>query len=97
MNFQLGDDETISYKDRTTEEERTLHSQLITSSWCGLIAALTPLIDAATDESVTENVLKAMQNYTSICGTLGTVFKHFIHCKRSFNQTSFSCRSSNAP
>lgn len=59
------------YKDRVTEDERSLHCQLITSSWCGLLAALTPLIDAATDESATENVLKAMQNYAALCGTLG--------------------------
>lgn len=43
---------------------------MITSSWCGLLAALTPLIDAATDESATENVLKAMQNYAALCGAL---------------------------
>lgn len=61
----------MQYKDRVTPEEKALHSQLITSSWCGLLAALTPLIDAATDESATENVLKAMQNYASLCGTLG--------------------------
>jgi hypothetical protein len=29
-----------------TEEDRELHSQLINSSWCGLLAALSPLIDA---------------------------------------------------
>lgn len=46
----------------------------MTSSWCGLLAALTPLIDAATDESITENVLKAMQNYAALCGTLGKPF-----------------------
>lgn len=49
----------------------------MTSSWCGLLAALTPLIDAATDESVTENVLKAMQNYAALCGTLGGTEIHF--------------------
>lgn len=31
---------------------------------------MTPLIDAATDESATENVLKSMQNYASLCGLL---------------------------
>jgi hypothetical protein len=29
-----------------SEEDRELHSQLINSSWCGLLAALSPLIDA---------------------------------------------------
>lgn len=29
-----------------SESERQLHVQLINSSWCGLLAALSPLIDA---------------------------------------------------
>lgn len=36
--------ETMLY--RGSEEDRELHSQLINSSWCGLLAALSPLIDA---------------------------------------------------
>lgn len=31
---------------KPTETERKLHTQLIISSWCGLLAALSPLIDA---------------------------------------------------
>lgn len=31
---------------KPTEFERKLHTQLINSSWCGLLAALSPLIDA---------------------------------------------------
>lgn len=69
--FKLGEEKPAPYKDTTTEVEKQLHAQLVTSSWCGLLAALTPLIDAATDESITENVLKAMQNYAALCGTLG--------------------------
>ncbi|XP_043280380.1 protein MON2 homolog isoform X2 [Venturia canescens] len=53
-----------------TENERRLHTQLINSSWCGLLAALSPLVDASTDESATENVLKAIQTFASICGLL---------------------------
>lgn len=66
----------MPYKDNVSEADRQLHAQLVTSSWCGLLAALTPLIDAATDESVTENVLKAMQNYAALCGTLGNSFEN---------------------
>lgn len=33
-----------SYK--PSESERKLHIQLVNSSWCGLLAALSPLIDA---------------------------------------------------
>lgn len=53
-----------------SESERKLHVQLINSSWCGLLAALSPLIDASTDESATENVLKEIQTFASLCGLL---------------------------
>lgn len=66
----LGEENQLPYKSRVSEEEKTLHCQMINSSWCGLLAALTPLIDAATDESVTECVLKSMQNYAALCGML---------------------------
>lgn len=52
------------------ENSKELNCQLINSSWCGLLAALSPLVDASTDESITENVLKALQTYTSLCGLL---------------------------
>lgn len=55
---------------QNNETDKDLHCQLINSSWCGLLAALSPLIDASTDESITENVLKAIQTYTSLCGQL---------------------------
>lgn len=67
----IGEETKIQVKSKElNEEEHTLHCQLINSSWCGLLAAMTPLIDAATDESATENVLKSMQNYAAICGML---------------------------
>ena len=68
---KLGEQNSLPHRERTTEDEKNLHTQLIQSSWCGLLAALTPLIDATTDESLTENILKAMQNYASLCGILG--------------------------
>ncbi|KAJ8914767.1 hypothetical protein NQ315_013270 [Exocentrus adspersus] len=52
------------------QNSRELNCQLINSSWCGLLAALSPLVDASTDESITENVLKAIQTYTALCGQL---------------------------
>lgn len=71
----------------THEVDKDLHCQLINSSWCGLLAALSPLIDASTDESITENILKAIQTYTSLCGQLelGTPRDAFITaiCKSS--------------
>ncbi|XP_014237162.1 protein MON2 homolog isoform X1 [Trichogramma pretiosum] len=53
-----------------SEADRKLHAQLINSSWCGLLAALSPLIDASTDETATENVLKEIQTFASLCGLL---------------------------
>lgn len=40
------DDSTEDQTYQPTESERKLHVQLINSSWCGLLAALSPLIDA---------------------------------------------------
>lgn len=60
--------DTLPYQG--SEEDRELHSQLISSSWCGLLAALSPLIEASTDETASENVLKAMQTFASLCGRL---------------------------
>lgn len=56
--------------DEERQQQRQLHAQLINSSWCGLLAALSPLIDASTDESASENVLKAVQTFASLCGAL---------------------------
>lgn len=72
-SLKIGEEKSTTYKDTASEADKLLHGQLVNSSWCGLLAALTPLIDAATDESITENVLKAMQNYAALCGTLGKI------------------------
>lgn len=72
------------------ESNRDLHCQLINSSWCGLLAALGPLIEASTDESVTENVLKAIQTYISLCGMLD------LHTPRDAFITAI-CKSSLPP
>jgi len=40
------DDSTEGQTYQPSESERKLHVQLINSSWCGLLAALSPLIDA---------------------------------------------------
>ncbi|XP_014213732.1 protein MON2 homolog isoform X2 [Copidosoma floridanum] len=63
-------EEGVERRYEPTEADRKLHVQLINSSWCGLLAALSPLIDASTDESATENVLKEIQTFASLCGLL---------------------------
>ncbi|KAB0801130.1 hypothetical protein PPYR_05484 [Photinus pyralis] len=65
---QTTDGQTVTFV--SNEKDKDLHCQLINSSWCGLVAALSPLIEASTDESITENVLKAVQTYASLCGML---------------------------
>uniref|UniRef100_A0A2R5LCA4 Protein MON2 homolog n=2 Tax=Ornithodoros turicata TaxID=34597 RepID=A0A2R5LCA4_9ACAR len=50
--------------------DEALHRQLVSSSWCGLLAALALLLDASMDEAATEEILKIMQQYTSLCGHL---------------------------
>lgn len=64
---QLSTNEAMT---NATKHDHDLECQLINSSWCGLIAALTPLVDASTDEAVTENILKSIQTYASLCGHL---------------------------
>ncbi|XP_050438772.1 protein MON2 homolog isoform X2 [Adelges cooleyi] len=54
----------------SNECKNELHKQLIDSSWCGLLSAFSPLMESCTDESIMENMLKAMQVYTSLCGLL---------------------------
>lgn len=57
-------------KTKVTDEEKQLHEEIINSSWCGMMAALSLLLDASTDESATEAVLKGLQTYANLCGQL---------------------------
>ncbi|XP_034031912.1 protein MON2 homolog isoform X4 [Thalassophryne amazonica] len=47
--------------------------EMVSACWCGLLAALSLLLDASTDETATENILKAELNMASLCGRLGLV------------------------
>uniref|UniRef100_A0A3Q3B237 Protein MON2 homolog n=1 Tax=Kryptolebias marmoratus TaxID=37003 RepID=A0A3Q3B237_KRYMA len=47
--------------------------EMVIASWCGLLAALSLLLDASTDETATENILKAELTMASLCGRLGLV------------------------
>ena len=39
-------EENTEHRYNPSEAEKKLHIQLINSSWCGLLAALSPLVDA---------------------------------------------------
>ncbi|XP_039503884.1 protein MON2 homolog isoform X1 [Pimephales promelas] len=47
--------------------------EMVNACWCGLLAALSLLLDASTDEAATENILKAELCVASLCGRLGLV------------------------
>ncbi|GJQ68018.1 hypothetical protein Trydic_g10661 [Trypoxylus dichotomus] len=74
----------------TKEINKELHCQLINSSWCGLLAALSSLIEASTDEAITESLLKSVQTYASLCGLLE------LHTARDAFITAI-CKSSLPP
>ncbi|XP_018408425.1 PREDICTED: protein MON2 homolog isoform X5 [Nanorana parkeri] len=52
---------------------RTVWEEMINACWCGLLAALSLLLDASTDETATENILKAEMTMAALCGKLGLV------------------------
>ncbi|XP_031754735.1 protein MON2 homolog isoform X3 [Xenopus tropicalis] len=52
---------------------RSVWEEMINACWCGLLAALSLLLDASTDETATENILKAEMTMAALCGKLGLV------------------------
>uniref|UniRef100_A0A8C3A637 Protein MON2 homolog n=1 Tax=Cyclopterus lumpus TaxID=8103 RepID=A0A8C3A637_CYCLU len=77
--------------------------EMVSACWCGLLAALSLLLDASTDETATENILKAELTMASLCGRLGLVTPRdaFITaiCKASlpphYALTVLSCNTAN--
>ncbi|XP_031420797.1 protein MON2 homolog isoform X1 [Clupea harengus] len=47
--------------------------EMVNACWCGLLAALSLLLDASTDETATENILKAELTMATLCGRLALV------------------------
>ncbi|KAK6620142.1 hypothetical protein RUM44_006542 [Polyplax serrata] len=72
INGEVKSENSTSQEEDSEEDaDKSLKVQLIASSWCGLLAALTPLVELSTDETTTENILKAMQRFAGFCGALG--------------------------
>jgi hypothetical protein len=44
--------------DESRQEFESCLKQLLQSSWCGLLSALSLLLDASTDDTTTETILK---------------------------------------
>uniref|UniRef100_A0A8C7CDV7 Protein MON2 homolog n=1 Tax=Oncorhynchus kisutch TaxID=8019 RepID=A0A8C7CDV7_ONCKI len=62
--------------DQNTQLEPGAHlvwEEMVSACWCGLLAALSLLLDASTDETATESILKAELNVAALCGRLGLV------------------------
>uniref|UniRef100_A0A8B9RQS1 Protein MON2 homolog n=1 Tax=Accipiter nisus TaxID=211598 RepID=A0A8B9RQS1_9AVES len=64
-----------SVSDQTEKElvSRAVWEEMVNACWCGLLAALSLLLDASTDEAATENILKAELTMAALCGRLGLV------------------------
>ncbi|XP_029541788.1 protein MON2 homolog isoform X4 [Oncorhynchus nerka] len=62
--------------DQNTQLEPGAHlvwEEMVSACWCGLLAALSLLLDASTDETATESILKAELTVAALCGRLGLV------------------------
>uniref|UniRef100_A0A8C0G4L7 Protein MON2 homolog n=1 Tax=Chelonoidis abingdonii TaxID=106734 RepID=A0A8C0G4L7_CHEAB len=64
-----------SVSDQADKElvNRAVWEEMVNACWCGLLAALSLLLDASTDEAATENILKAEFTMAALCGKLGLV------------------------
>uniref|UniRef100_A0A673WMV8 Protein MON2 homolog n=1 Tax=Salmo trutta TaxID=8032 RepID=A0A673WMV8_SALTR len=58
---------------RRMREAHLVWEEMVSACWCGLLAALSLLLDASTDETATESILKAELTMASLCGRLGLV------------------------
>ncbi|GAB6021011.1 hypothetical protein CHUAL_003649 [Chamberlinius hualienensis] len=57
--------------DNHLEVTKELKEQMVVSTWSGLLAALCLLHEASTDETISENILKALQAYARLTSVLG--------------------------
>lgn len=73
---QSSDQQDLQSRSDQTEKDpanRAVWEEMVNACWCGLLAALSLLLDASTDETATENILKSEMTMASLCGRLGLV------------------------
>uniref|UniRef100_A0AAR2LSC0 Protein MON2 homolog n=1 Tax=Pygocentrus nattereri TaxID=42514 RepID=A0AAR2LSC0_PYGNA len=58
---------------QSEDKPHQVWEEMVSACWCGLLAALSLLLDASTDETATESILKAELTMASLCGRLGLV------------------------
>ncbi|XP_051026852.1 protein MON2 homolog isoform X2 [Acomys russatus] len=68
-----GDAQSASDQLEKETVSRAVWEEMVSACWCGLLAALSLLLDASTDEAATENILKAELSMAALCGRLGLV------------------------
>ncbi|XP_018603012.2 protein MON2 homolog isoform X2 [Scleropages formosus] len=68
-----GEDSTQGLAGEKEPSPRLVWEEMVNACWCGLLAALSLLLDASTDETATESILKAELTMASLCGRLGLV------------------------
>ena len=54
--------------DNAKDQDEACVKQLLESSWCGLLSALSLLLDSSTDDASTENILKQLEAFASFAG-----------------------------
>ncbi|XP_022784455.1 protein MON2 homolog [Stylophora pistillata] len=62
--------DTITENDKGSKAP-DLFQEMVSASWCGILASLSLLLEASNDETVTESILKSYQLYANVCGILG--------------------------
>ena len=71
----------------STKTDVSVLVEMLSGSWCSILSVLSLLLDAGTDESCIENVLKCIETFAGVCGQLklGSARDAFITvlCKAS--------------
>ncbi|XP_057281518.1 protein MON2 homolog isoform X3 [Pezoporus wallicus] len=65
--------QSVSNQSEKDLVSRAVWEEMVNACWCGLLAALSLLLDASTDEAATESILKAELTMAALCGRLGLV------------------------
>ncbi|XP_030071694.1 LOW QUALITY PROTEIN: protein MON2 homolog [Microcaecilia unicolor] len=65
----------LSESDQSEKEpvNRAVWEEMVNACWCGLLAALSLLLDASTGSTLTQKYLKSEMTMASLCGRLGLV------------------------
>ncbi|EDO31510.1 predicted protein [Nematostella vectensis] len=57
-------------KESVTDDYSAIGKEMVSASWCGVLASLSLLLEASNDETGTEAILKSYQTFANVCGIL---------------------------